>query len=314
MNLFITELVAGIVHGSVYALIALGYSMVYGILKLLNFAHGDVYMVGSFIGYGILTVFGGATSLSIPVGLLIVLMFLAATLGGGLLGVAIERFAYRRLREAPRIAPLITALGVSFFLENAAVLLLSANFESFNTFSWDTNSSGLGVLWRNGFTLPAHVHVALAQILVVAGTILMMVGLTLFVSRTQLGRAMRATSYDRQAAEMMGIDVNRVIAATFFIGSALAGAAGILNGLAFQQVWPYMGFDAGLKAFTAAVVGGIGNLPGAVVGGLAIGLAESFTIGYVSSTFSDAIVFVVLIGVMILRPSGLLGRAAVQKV
>jgi branched-chain amino acid transport system permease protein len=241
-------------------------------------------------------------------------MFLAATLGGGLLGVVIERFAYRRLREAPRIAPLITALGVSFFLENAAVLLLSANFESFNTFSWDTNSSGLGVLWRNGFTLPAHVHVALAQILVVSGTVILMVGLTWFVARTQLGRAMRATSYDRQAAEMMGIDVNRVIAATFFIGSALAGAAGILNGLAFQQVWPYMGFDAGLKAFTAAVVGGIGNLPGAVVGGLAIGLAESFTIGYVSSTFSDAIVFVVLIAVMILRPSGLLGRATVQKV
>ncbi len=141
-----------------------------------------------------------------------------------------------------------------------------------------------------------------------------MIGLTLFVSRTQLGRAMRATSYDRQAAEMMGIDVNRVIAATFLIGSALAGAAGIFNCLVYQQVWPYMGFEAGLKAFTAAVIGGIGNLPGAVVGGLAIGLAESFTIGYVSSTFSDAIVFVLLIGIMILRPSGLLGRATVQKV
>jgi branched-chain amino acid transport system permease protein len=308
-NLFITELVAGIVHGSLYALIALGYSMVYGILKLLNFAHGDVYMIGSFIGYGVLTVFGGATALSIPIAFLLILMFLAAMLGGGILGVVIERFAYRRLREAPRIAPLITALGVSFFLENAAQLLFGADYQSFDTFSWKN-----GQLWNNGFTLPAGVHVAVAQIIVVAGTFFLMVALTLFVSRTQLGRAMRAVSYDRQAAEMMGIDVNRVIAATFFIGSALAGAAGIFNGLVYQQVWAYMGFNAGLKAFTAAVVGGIGNLPGAVVGGLAIGIAESFTIGYLSSTFSDAIVFVILIAVMILRPSGLLGRAAVQKV
>jgi branched-chain amino acid transport system permease protein len=156
--------------------------------------------------------------------------------------------------------------------------------------------------------------VAVAQIIVVAGTVLLMAGLTVFVSRTQLGRAMRATSYDRQAAEMMGIDVDRVIAATFFIGSALAGAAAVFNGLVFQQIWPYMGFNAGLKAFTAAVIGGIGNLPGAVMGGLAIGLAESFTIGYVSSTFSDALVFVLLIGVMILRPHGLFGRPEPAKV
>jgi branched-chain amino acid transport system permease protein len=308
-NLFVTELVAGIVHGSVYALIALGYSMVYGILKLLNFAHGDVFMVGAFIGYGVLTAFGGPTSLALPIGLMLAAMFIAAMLGGGLLGVAIERFAYRRLREAPRIAPLITALGVSFFLENAAVLLLGADYRSYDTFSWNN-----GELWSNGIMLPGGVHLAVAQMIVIGGTIVLMIGLTLFVSRTQLGRAMRATSFDRQAAEMMGIDVNRVIAATFLIGSALAGAAGIFNCLVYQQVWPYMGFQAGLKAFTAAVIGGIGNLPGAVVGGLAIGLAESFTIGYVSSTFSDAIVFVLLIGVMILRPSGLLGRAAVQKV
>jgi branched-chain amino acid transport system permease protein len=308
-NLFVTELVAGIVHGCVYALIALGYSMVYGILKLLNFAHGDIYMVGAFIGYGVLTVFGGAAALTVPIGVLLAVMFLAATLGGGLLGVAIERFAYRRLRDAPRIAPLITALGVSFFLENAAVLLFGADFRSYDTFSWNNGS-----LWSDGFTLPSGVHVALAQIIVVVGTIVLMIGLTLFVSRTQLGRAMRAVSFDRQAAEMMGIDVNRVIAVTFFIGSALAGAAGVFNCLVYQQVWAYMGFTAGLKAFTAAVIGGIGNLPGAVVGGLTIGLLESFTIGYVSSTFSDAIVFVVLIGVMILRPSGILGRAAIQKV
>jgi branched-chain amino acid transport system permease protein len=221
----------------------------------------------------------------------------------------IERFAYRRLREAPRIAPLITALGVSFFLENATLLVLGADYQSFDTFSWRN-----GALWNNGFTLGAGVHVAVAQIIVVTGALVLMAGLTYLVARTQLGRAMRATSFDRQAAEMMGIDVNRVIAATFFIGSALAGAAGIFNCLVYQQLWPYMGFDAGLKAFTAAVVGGIGNLPGAVIGGLVIGLTEAFATGYVSSTFQDAIVFVILIAIMILRPSGLFGRAAVQKV
>src|SRR5215212_5447606 len=160
-NLFVTELVAGITHGAVYALIALGYSMVYGILKLLNFAHGDVFMIGSFIGYGILTVFGGALAISVPIVLLLTFMFLGAMLGGGLLGVAIERFAYRRLREAPRIAPLITALGVSFFIEYSTLLVLGAEYQSFNTFEWKN-----GTLWSNGFTLPAGVHVALAQIIV----------------------------------------------------------------------------------------------------------------------------------------------------
>jgi len=308
-NLFLTELVSGVTHGSVYALIALGYSMVYGILKLLNFAHGDIYMVGSFIGFGLITVFGGAEALSTSIWLLLFLMFFCAMLGGGLLGVLIERFAYRRLRNAPRIAPLITALGVSFFLENAALLVLGAQYQSYNTFAWKG-----GELWRKGFALPSGVHVALAQIIVVIGAIVLMVFLTLFVQRTQLGKAMRATSFDREAAAMMGIDVDRVIVATFFIGSALAGAAGVFNGLAYQQVWPYMGFQAGLYAFIAAVVGGIGNLPGAVVGGLVIGLAQAFSIGYISSTFSDAIVFAVLIVVMVVRPSGVLGRAAVQKV
>jgi len=313
-NLFVSELVAGTVHGCVYALIALGYSMVYGILKLLNFAHGDVYMVGSFIGFGILTVFGGATALSIPIWLLLVIMFAAAMLGGGLLGVGIERFAYRRLRDAPRIAPLITALGVSFFLENAALLIVGAEYQSFNSFSWNPNSSGVGQLWAIGITLPGNVRLSLAQMIVIAGTVVLMLALTYFVGRTQLGRAMRAVSFDRQAADMMGIDVNRVIAVTFFVGSALAGAAAIFNGIVYQQVWAYMGFQAGLKGFTAAVIGGIGNLPGAVLGGLLLGLAESFTQGYVSTTFSDAMVFVILIAVMIFRPNGLIGKPALAKV
>ncbi len=308
-NLFLTELVSGVTHGSVYALIALGYSMVYGILKLLNFAHGDVYMVGAFIGYGLITVFGGPQALTVNVVLLLLLMFLASMLGGGLLGVMIERFAYRRLRNAPRIAPLITALGVSFFLENAALLVLGAQYQSYNSFSWKNSPIAL-----NGFTLPAGARISYAQVVVVVGAIVLMIVLTLFVQRTQTGKAMRATSFDREAAAMMGIDVDRVIVVTFFIGSALAGAAGVFNGIAYQQIWPYMGFQAGLFAFIAAVVGGIGNLPGSVLGGLVIGLAQSFSIGYISSTFSDAIVFAILIAVLIVRPSGLLGRAAVQKV
>jgi branched-chain amino acid transport system permease protein len=283
--------------------------MVYGILKLLNFAHGDIYMIGAFIGYGLITVFGGPTQMHINVILLLTLMFLCAMLGGGLVGVMVERFAYRRLRNAPRIAPLITALGVSFFLENGAQLVLGAQFQSYDSFSWSNTPIAL-----RHFTLPAHANVSYAQIIVVVGTVLLMIALTLFVQRTQTGKAMRATAFDREAAAMMGIDVDRVIVVTFFIGSALAGAAGVFNCLAYQQVWPYMGFQAGLFAFTAAVVGGIGNLPGAVLGGLLIGLAESFATGYLSSTFQQAIVFALLIAVMLVRPSGLLGRAAVQKV
>ena len=253
--------------------------------------------------------FGGATHLHINVVLLLTLMFLCAMLGGGLVGVMVERFAYRRLRNAPRIAPLITALGVSFFLENGAQLVLGAQFQSYDSFSW----SNTAIASRH-FTLPAHANVSYAQVIVVVGAVVLMVALTLFVQRTQTGKAMRATAFDREAAAMMGIDVDRVIVVTFFIGSALAGAAGVFNGIAYQQVWPYMGFQAGLFAFTAAVVGGIGNLPGSVLGGILIGLAESFATGYLSSTFQQAIVFALLIVVMLVRPSGLLGRAAVQKV
>src|SRR5690348_7539729 len=307
-NLFVTELVAGVTHGAVYALIALGYSMVYGILKLLNFAHGDIYMVGAFIGYGLITVFGGATSLSINIVLLLILMFVCAMLGGGLLGVMIERFAYRRLRTAPRIAPLITALGVSFFLENAAQLILGAQPQSYNTYGWEK-----GPIALHGIKLPTGVLLSWAHVLIIGGTVILMLALTWWVQRTQSGKAMRAVSFDREAAAMMGIDVDRVIVIAFFIGSALAGAAGVFNGIAYQQVWPYMGFQAGLFAFIAAVVGGIGNLPGSVLGGLVIGLAQSFATGYISSTFQSAIVFAVLIVVLIVRPSGLLGRAAVQK-
>jgi branched-chain amino acid transport system permease protein len=308
--------VGGVTLGSVYALIALGYSLVYGILKLLNFAHGDVYMIGAFIGYGILTVFGGSTSLSISVWLLIVVMGVAAMLGTGVLGVVIERFAYRPLREAPRIAPLISALGVSFFLQNSALLLFGASVRTYDSYNLGSANPGLGLpgpLFKTVFSLTT-VPVSRATLIVVVGGLALMVALAAFVARTRLGKAMRATAYDREAASMMGIDVDRVIASTFFIGSSLAGAAGVMYGLVFSQVFHFMGFLAGLKGFTAAVVGGIGSIPGAMVGGLLVGLAETFASGYLSGNWANLVVFGMLIVVMLVRPSGLFGTRAIQKV
>ena len=305
MSFFFQELVNGLTTGALYALVALGFSMVYGVLKLLNFAHGDLYMVGAYIGFFVIQWFGGAQHLTIAVPLLLVIMFvLAAVLVGGL-GVAIERFAYRPLRDAPRIAPLITAIGVSFFLESSALLLFGAQYRVYNTADFISLSSGIQI---------GSVTIDSVQILVLVLGVVLMAGLQLLVNRTRLGRQMRAVAADREAAEMLGINVNFVITATFFLGSALAGVAGIMGGLLFNQVTSTIGFIAGLKAFSAAVVGGIGSIPGAMLGGLVIGVAESFVTGYISSTYSNLIVFGILIVVMLLRPSGLLGRAQLQKV
>ena len=308
--------VNGVTLGSLYALIALGYSMVYGILKLLNFAHGDVYMIGAFLGYGVLSALGGPTSLNIALVPALILMFLAAMVGSGLLGVAIERFAYRPLRDAPRIAPLISALGVSFLLQNSALLLFGADFRAYNPFllgSAHPEQFVPGPLIDPVFVI-AGVNIQTVQILVVSVTAALMVALTVFVARTQTGKAMRATSFDREAAAMMGIDVDRVIASTFFIGSVLAGAAGVMFGLLYSQIFHLMGFLAGLKGFTAAVVGGIGSIPGAMLGGIVVGLTESFASGYLGGQWSDLTVFAILIIVLIVRPSGLLGSRAIQKV
>ena len=305
MAFFFQELVNGITTGALYALVALGFSMVYGVLKLLNFAHGDLYMVGAFIGYFVIQWFGGPTALKIPVPLLLLIMFvLAAGVVGGL-GVVIERFAYRPLRDAPRIAPLITAIGVSFFLENAALLLFGAQQRIYNTADFISLSSGIQI---------GSVTIDSVQIMVLVLGLVLMVGLRELVNRTKLGKQMRAVAADREAAEMLGINVNFTIAATFFLGSALAGVAGVMGGLLFNQVTATIGFIVGLKAFTAAVVGGIGSLPGAMLGGLLIGLAESFITGYISSTYTNLFVFALLIAVMLARPSGLLGRAQLQKV
>lgn len=302
---FQQQLINGLTLGAVYALIALGYSMVYGVLQLLNFAHGDVYMIGAFIGYGVVVALVVDNSPLVAPVFIIVLMLLAAMLGCGLLGVAIEQFAYRPLRNAPRIAPLISALGVSFFLQNAVQLTLTAQFRNYPTGQLIPPGTGFDV---------GDARVSAVRALVIVVAILLMIGLTFLVRRTKLGRAMRAVATDREAAAMMGVDVDRVIIATFFIGSALAGAAGVLTGLVFTRVWHFMGFTAGLKGFTAAVVGGIGNIPGAMLGGFLLGLAESFATGFLSPTFSDVIALVFLIVVLLLRPRGLLGAKLVQKV
>ena len=315
-ELFIQLLVNGITLGSLYALIALGYSMVYGILKLLNFAHGDVYMIGAFTGYGVLTLLGGPLSPSIAIAPLIVLMFLAAMVAAGLLGVVIERFAYRPLRDSPRIAPLISALGVSFFLQNSALLLFGAQFRSYDSFVLGSKNPEFfepGPLTDALFVVK-NVNVQLIQVIVLSTTVALMVALTALIAKTAIGKAMRATSYDREAAAMMGIDTDRVIATTFFIGSVLAGAAGVMFGLLFSQVFHFMGFLAGLKGFTAAVVGGIGSIPGAMLGGLLVGLAESMAGGYLGGRWSDLTVFGILILVLLVRPSGLLGTRAIHKV
>ncbi len=305
-SLFFDLTVSGLTLGSLYALIALGYSMVYGILKLLNFAHGDVYMIGAFIGWYLLHALGGPVNPTFTGAAVLLLMFIVAMLGCGVLGVAIERFAYRPLRNAPRIAPLISALGVSIFLQNSALLVFGAAFRDYDTFDLiGVKTYHIGNLF---FSVP--------QLLTVVAAIGLMIALTVFVARSRLGKAMRSTSFDREAASMMGIDVDRVISVTFFIGSALAGAAGVMFALVFGQIYHFMGFIAGLKGFTAAVIGGIGSIPGAMVGGLIVGLAESYATGYLpqGSTFQNLYVFALLILVILIRPSGLFGTAQIQKV
>jgi len=305
MQIFIQTLVNGLVTGCLYALIALGYTMVYGVLKLLNFAHGDLYMVGAFVGYYVIQWFGGAAALVIPVPLLLIFMVSIAGLGVGALGVVIERFAYRPLRNAPRIAPLITALGVSFILEDTVLLF-------FGGFPRDYNASAF--LPFSGSIHVDGVNIWSVQIIVVVASVVMMFALMQLVNRTTFGKSMRAVASDREAAEMLGIDVNRTIAMTFFIGSAMAGVAGVFSGLAVGQITNIIGFLAGLKAFTAAVVGGIGSIPGAMIGGLLIGFCEAFAGTYISTQFTDLIVFGILIATMLVRPQGLFGQPPLQKV
>jgi branched-chain amino acid transport system permease protein len=307
---FVQLAVNSLTLGSVYALIALGYSLVYGVLKLLNFAHGDVFMVGTFIGYGALKAFGGAANPSVPVWLLLILITLAAMAGCAVLGVTIERFAYRPLRDAPRIVPLISALGVSFFLANSTQLLFGAQDIDYRSYELSN-----GALYFHGLdihTSHGAVHVPVLQIITIVSAIVLMVVLWYLVNKTRTGKAMRATSFDREAAAMMGIDIDRVIVFTFAVGSALAGAAGVMFALRVPT-FAAIGFTIGLKGFTAAVIGGIGSVPGAMIGGLILGAAESYTTFWTTG-WSDLVIFTILIVFMIFRPQGLLGRADIRKV
>jgi branched-chain amino acid transport system permease protein len=301
MTSFLQFLIKGIAVGSLYALIALGYTMVYGILQFINFAHSDVFMLGAFFSWRVTIVLGVTQPSAVTAtGVLLLAMALCA-----FTGFLLERFAYRPLRRAPRLNVLITAIGVSLFIENAGQLVFGKNVVQFPQ-----------LLAEHTFTV-AGVNVRSVEVIAVVTAVALMLGLHALVYRTKMGRAMRAVSIDHNVAGLMGIPVDRIISLTFVIGSALAAAAGLLVGVTYGQIkqpadssWVLYG----LKAFVAAVIGGIGNVPGAMLGGLLLGLSEQFVAGYVSTVFRDAIAFALLIVILLVRPNGLLGRRVVEKV
>jgi branched-chain amino acid transport system permease protein len=300
--MFTQQLINGLALGAVYALIALGYTMVYGILQLINFAHGEVYMLGAYLGIivlGVLT-YLGLTAYSLVLSLLITvivsMVFCAAY------GAVIERVAYRPLRNAAKLTPLISAVGMSIVLQNFVMLAQGKEYKNMPP-----------MLPTEGFNL-FGANVSPVQLFILTASILMMVALQLFVSKARLGKAMRATSQDRVMAGLVGININQVISITFMIGSSLAAVAGVMVTLYYGVVHFSMGYTAGLKAFTAAVLGGIGSIPGAMLGGFMLGLIENFGASYLSSAYKDAFAFLVLIITLILRPSGLFGQKTMDKV
>jgi branched-chain amino acid transport system permease protein len=297
---FLQQLVNGVTWGSVYALIALGYTMVYGILRLINFAHGDVYMLGAFFALYAARWLGAADHPS-PLKALAVL--LVAMAGCGLIGVVIERGAYKPVRRSSRLSALITAIGVSLLLENGGILLFGPDPKFFPQI---IPSAQLSLGW--GVTITNQ------QIIILVVSLVLMFALRFIVLHTRVGRAMQAVSYNHTASAMMGISVDRIITFTFLIGSMLAAAAGVLVALQNPKIEPLMGIMPGLKAFVAAVLGGIGNIPGAVLGGLAMGIAEVMVVGYLSPTYRDAIAFVLLILILLIRPAGILGKPTAEKV
>ena len=300
MNELLQQIVNGIAWGSLYALIALGYTMVYGVLRLINFAHGDVYMMGAMVAfYAARVMFAPDTTSTSGFFALLAISMIAC----GALGFVIERFAYRPLRNRPKLTALITAIGVSLLLENGGQLVFGPDPKFFpQLIATHELTPGSGIVVTN------------VQVLILAVSLSLMAALQYLVFRTRTGTALRAVSYSPEAASLMGIDVDRVISLTFVLGSVLAGAAGVLVGLSNPKIEPLMGIMPGLKAFVAAVVGGIGNIPGAVAGGLLMGLSETFVVGYLSSTYRDAIAFVILIVVLLVRPAGLFGAAVQEKV
>jgi branched-chain amino acid transport system permease protein len=300
MQDFIQHFINGTSLGSIYALIALGYTMVYGILQLINFAHSDVYMVGAFVAYYTARFFGFENEPGL--GSLVALLF-AAMLGCSLLGLLIERFAYRPLRKAPKLNILITAIGVSLFLQYTGQVVFGADPKVFPT-----------VL--NDFILVefSGIQIRTLDVAVLMVTVSMMVILNFLIYKTKVGKAMRAVSSNAVVAAMMGVNTDRIIAFTFVVGSSLAGVGSVLVGMKYPKIEPLMGMMIGLKAFVAAVLGGIGNVGGAVLGGLIMGLSEEMVVGYLSSTYRDALAFGILIVILIFRPAGLLGKGGTEKV
>jgi len=302
-SFFLQILTFAVANGGIYALLALGYTMVYGIIELINFAHGDVFAFGAFLSGSLLPIFGlregGAFTAVSAVALLAV--FALTMLVCAFLNISIERIAYRPLRHAPRLAPLITAVGVSFFLEGVLFL-----------WKGPSNVHYPSIIPNAGFQL-FGATIGAKDLLVIGISVVLVIGLALFVDRTRLGKAMRATAQDRDAALLMGIDIDRTIAATFFIGAVLAGAGGIMFGLYYNTSVFDLGFSAGLCAFTAAVFGGIGNIQGAALGGLLIGLITAMWDGYMESTLTQVIIFAILILVLVFRPTGLLGMRVPEK-
>ena len=300
--MFTQQLINGLALGAVYALIALGYTMVYGILQLINFAHGEIYMLGAYLGIivlGVLTYLGLTTyslSLSLLLTVIISMLFCAAY------GAVIERVAYRPLRNASKLAPLISAVGMSIILQNFVMLAQGKEYKNLPPM---LPSQGVIIFGAN---------ISPVQIFILTASVLIMAGLQFFVARTRLGKAMRATSQDRVMAGLVGININQVISITFMIGSSLAAVAGVMVTLYYGVVHFFMGYLAGIKAFTAAVLGGIGSIPGAMLGGFMLGLIENFGASYISSVYKDAFAFLVLIITLIIRPAGLLGQKSVDKV
>jgi len=295
---FLQQLINGLAWGSIYALLALGYTMVYGVLRLINFAHGDVYMIGAMMGYYVARLVSHSTSWA---GFTTILLASMAICGA--LGYLIERLAYKPLRNAPKLSALITAIGVSLLLEYGGQLLFGADPKFFPQLIQTKEVIHFhGVVINN------------IQIIIFVVSFLLMGLLQHIVMRTQVGKAMRAVSFSHTASQFVGINVGTVISVTFILGSALAGAAGVLVGLSNPKIDPLMGIMPGLKAFVAAVLGGIGNIPGALLGGLLMGVSETLVVGYLSSTYRDALAFILLIVILLVKPAGLLGKASVEKV